>query len=167
MIWCLLASIALAAAVIAVCWDTPDKSPWYVKRLDFSRGSVQHRIDSWKAGFEIMWNHPLGVGWNNTVKTYTENYSSPEGGAAAITTNDYLMIGTQLGIPALLCFLTYVWLSFRARVVDPTQIACRAGAIAMLIAFWFDGGLFALATAVVFWILLELGSGGALPRMQN
>jgi hypothetical protein len=26
----------------------------------------------------------------------------------------------------------------------------------MLVAFWFDGGLFKLATAAVFWILLEL-----------
>jgi hypothetical protein len=36
------------------------------------------------------------------------------------------------------------------------QAACRAGALAMLVAFWFDGGLFKLATASVFWILLEL-----------
>ena len=28
----------------------------------------------------------------------------------------------------------------------------------MLVAFWFDGGLFKLATAAVFWILLELGA---------
>jgi hypothetical protein len=36
------------------------------------------------------------------------------------------------------------------------QAACRAGALALLVAFWFDGGLFKLATASVFWILLEL-----------
>ncbi len=36
------------------------------------------------------------------------------------------------------------------------RAACRAGALAMLVAFWFDGGLFKLATAAVFWILLEL-----------
>jgi hypothetical protein len=28
----------------------------------------------------------------------------------------------------------------------------------LLVAFWFDGGLFELATASVFWILLELGT---------
>jgi hypothetical protein len=28
----------------------------------------------------------------------------------------------------------------------------------LLVTFWFDGGLFTLATASVFWILLELGS---------
>ena len=27
----------------------------------------------------------------------------------------------------------------------------------MLVGFWFDGGLFKLATPVLFWILLELG----------
>jgi O-antigen ligase len=35
---------------------------------------------------------------------------------------------------------------------------CRAGAIVLLVGFWFDGGLFKLATGSVFWILLELGN---------
>ena len=34
---------------------------------------------------------------------------------------------------------------------------CRAGAIVLTVGFWFDGGLFDLATASTFWILLELG----------
>ncbi len=34
---------------------------------------------------------------------------------------------------------------------------CRAGAIVLLVGFWFDGGLFKLATGSVFWVLLELG----------
>ena len=38
------------------------------------------------------------------------------------------------------------------------RVACRAGAVVYLVAFWFDGGLFKLATASVFWILLELGA---------
>jgi hypothetical protein len=37
-------------------------------------------------------------------------------------------------------------------------MACRAGAIVLLVAFGFDGGLFDLPTAAVFWILLELGT---------
>ena len=40
---------------------------------------------------------------------------------------------------------------------DGVRIACRAGAIALFIGFWFDGGLFTLATAAPFWILLALG----------
>ena len=46
----------------------------------------------------------------------------------------------------------------RARSDAPYRIACRAGALVCLVAFWFDGGLFKLATASVFWILLELGA---------
>jgi hypothetical protein len=48
------------------------------------------------------------------------------------------------------------------------KMACRAGALAMLVAFWFNGGLFKLATAAVFWILLELGSvSNAEGRMKK
>jgi len=195
MIWYLLPIGLLIATVILVCWKTPDTAPWFVKRLDLSRGSVQHRMAAWKAGFEMMRDHPFGVGWNKTVETYEKHYLPPENSASAITTNDYLMLGTQIGIPALLCFLTYVWLCFRSprsnghspqlsvhspQSVDKSEIgnrkseidldsglwtldsqlrvACRSAAIAMLVAFWFDGGLFKLATASVFWILLELGA---------
>jgi hypothetical protein len=35
---------------------------------------------------------------------------------------------------------------------------CHAGAMVLLVGFWFDGGLFKLPTAATFWILLELGS---------
>jgi O-antigen ligase len=42
---------------------------------------------------------------------------------------------------------------------DWPKAVCRAGAIVLLIGFWFDGGVFKLATASVFWILLELGRG--------
>jgi len=54
-------------------------------------------------------DHPFGVGWNKAVQTYAQNYSPPEGGAAAITTNDYLMLGTQLGVPGFDFVLWYTW----------------------------------------------------------
>ncbi len=190
--WVLM-PVLLATATAIFFWHTPQTAPWYFQRLDLSRGSVQHRLAAWKAGFEIMRDHPLGVGWNKAVETYEKNYSPPEGGAGAITTNDYLMLGTQLGIPALVCFLAYAGLCFRTprftvktdggkqtaegatlvvdwgfRTLDSTKVACRAGALAMLVTFWFDGGLFKLATAAVFWILLELGSfSNAESRMKN
>jgi O-antigen ligase len=149
-------------AVVCLFWNTTsDSSRWYVKRLDFSRASAQHRVAAWKAGFEIMRDHPFGIGWNKTVEVYEKSYMPPEDSAAAITTNDYLMLGTQLGLPGLLCFVAYIWLSFRRkidRLENHPALVCRAGSLAMLVAFWFDGGLFTLATASVFWILLELGS---------
>jgi hypothetical protein len=158
-----LPGIFIAATMVWFFWNaTSDSSPWYVKRMDLSRPSVQHRIAAWKAGFKIMRDHPFGVGWNKAVEMYEKNYSPPEDGASAITTNDYLMIGTQLGIPALLCFVAYVALCFRKIGVQNSgfgiKTTCRAAALAMLVEFWLDGGLFKLATASVFWISLELGA---------
>jgi O-antigen ligase len=190
-----LVPVLLATVTAIFFWHTPRTAPWYFQRLDLSRGSVQHRLAAWKAGFEIMRDHPFGVGWNKAVETYEKNYSPPEGGAGAIMTNDYLMLGTQLGIPALVCFLAYAGLCFIRtprftvktdggkqtaegatlvvdsgfRTLDSTKVASRAGALAMLVAFWFDGGLFKLATAAVFWILLELGTetGAATKELKK
>ncbi len=208
--------IFVVAAVVWFFWNaTPDNAPWYVKRLDLGRASAQHRVAAWKAGFQMMRDHPFGVGWNEVVDLYQKNYLPPEDGAAAITTNDYLMLGTQLGLPGLICFVAYAALCFvdrrwklgvgkekphltpalspfgpaapakrgegelsvvatqtislGTRHLSPAfaslatrhlslQAACRSAALAMLVAFWFDGGLFKLATAAVFWILLELGA---------
>ena len=197
--WVLL-FVAVAAAVMISFWgQTADSAPWYIKRLDFGRPSAQHRVAAWCGALQMMWDHPFGVGWNNAVAVYQEKYSPPENGAAAITTNDYLMLGTQLGWPALLCFVTYVGLCLRGKnsklkmqneerrkaesekiieskydeeeelYFDITEgarlrIACRAGAVVFLVAFWFDGGLFTLATGSVFWVLLELG---VEPRMRG
>ena len=163
--------IFVVAAAVFFFWNaTSDTGPWYLKRLDLSRASAQHRVAAWKAGFEMMRDHPFGVGWNNTLVTYEKGYSPPDNGAAAITTNDYLMLGTQLGLPGLICFVVYVGLCLgasasRRQVGSKAEPAgetpalpaiYRAGALVMLVAFWFDGGLFKLATASVFWILLEL-----------
>jgi len=112
------------------------------------------------------------VGWNNAMKIYGEKYHPPEGGAAAITTNDYLMLGTELGVIALLCFAAYCALCLRGKCKmeheeGRMQAACRAGAIVFLVAFWFDGGLFKLPTAALFWVLLELGSPNEKGKMKN
>jgi O-antigen ligase len=179
-----LPGILIVAAVTWSFWNaTSNMSPWFVKRLDISRPSAQHRVAAWKAGFEMMQDHPFGVGWNKAVETYEKYYSPPKDSAAAIKTNDYLMLGTQLGLPGLLCFVAYIALCFKKNLSHltltfsiPTKIsqngeekatslaichsllraACRAGTLAMLVTFWFDGGLFTLPTAAVFWILLEL-----------
>jgi len=158
----ILPGILIVAAVVYFFWGaTADDAPWYLKRADLSRPSAQHRVAAWKAGFEIMRDHPFGVGWNKAVDIYKKSYLPPENGATAITTNDYLMMGTQLGLPALFCFIAYIYSKFKPNAADSLQVACRAGAVVLLVAFWFDGGLFDLPTATVFWILLELGTSRA------
>jgi hypothetical protein len=196
-----LPGILIIAAVVFLFWhSTADDAPWYLKRLDFSRPSAQHRVSAWRGALHIMRDHPLGVGWNQAVSVYEKKYSPPENGAAALTMNSYLMLGTELGLPGLICFVAYVALCFRVRphlvaadvrrlhlksaASEPPHVggyslagatpggtpgapadetsalrcACRAGALVLLVAFWFDGGLFDLPTAAVFWVLLELGA---------
>jgi O-antigen ligase len=183
----LLPGILIITVIAWYFWNgTTDTAPWYSKRLDLGRPSAQHRVVAWKAGFKMMRDHPLGVGWNQAVKTYEEHYSPPEDGAAAITTNDYLMLGTQLGCPGLICFVAYLGLCFRGKNIEcrmkntegqvamtqfrvrdsgfEIKTACRAGVLAMLVAFWFDGGLFKLPTATIFWILLELGCADSIQQ---
>ncbi len=187
--------VAVVVAVVFLFWHaTPDNAPWFIKRMDLSRPSAQHRVAAWRASLQMMWDHPLGVGWNNAATIYEKNYSPPEEGAMAITTNDYLMLGAQLGWPGLICFVSYAGLCLRSpksRVQSPEsqargqrkavegqqsasllfarhslpitedealRTACRAGVVSLLVAFWFDGGLFTLPTASVFWVLLEQGA---------
>jgi hypothetical protein len=174
--WVMLGAGLLALGILLFWGRTADNGPWYLKRLDFSRPSAQHRVSAWRGALQMMRDHPLGVGWNKAVETYDSDYSPPKGGAAALTMNSYLMLGTELGLPGLLCFVAYVGLALkqksevRSHESESLQqignrkseignrTACRAGAIVLLVAFWFDGGLFDLPTASVFWILLELGT---------
>jgi hypothetical protein len=129
----------------------------------------------------------FGAGWNRPGPFYERFYlSSRLNESSAIERNDWLMIGAAIGTPALFCFVMYVWLSLtqsagcavrneeradcrnvdhrmsedigeKLRDRERLKIVCRAGAMVLLVGFWFDGGLFELATGSVFWILLELG----------
>ena len=163
--WRFVLPAVIFATVVALCFwgSTSDSAPWYVKRVDLGRPSAQNRATAWRAGLAMMRDHPLGVGWNNAVNVYDEKYSPPTGGAGAITTNDFLMLGAELGVAALLCFASYVALCLRGKgrmfnEENRIQATCRAGAIVLLVTFWFDGGLFKLPTAALFWVLLDLGA---------
>ena len=139
--------------------------------------SWRNRIAAWQGAFQIIAEHPwLGAGWNQPKPLYENYYLSPKlDESTAIEMNDYLLLGATLGVPVLFSFVMYIWLSLaqksevKSREPDLTksdsgpwnlgllQTACRAGAIALAVGFWFDGGLFKLATASIFWILLEMG----------
>jgi len=147
-----------------------------ISALNVNDFSWRNRIVAWEGALQITAEHPwLGAGWNQPESFYNRYYLPPtvdEG--AAIEMNDYLMLGALLGIPALVCFGMYIWFSLSPELgveglgqpkklngePDWRQTTCRAGAIVLAVGFWFDGGLFKLATASVFWILLELGRRG-------
>jgi O-antigen ligase len=158
--------------------------------------SWRNRVAAWEGALQMMAERPwFGFGWNQPERVYDQYYRAAktnEGGA--IQLNDYFILGTTLGIPALACFVLYVLLALTSHPRPaPTPLpsafpdstfrtphsalrtrlaldfglwtldscaVCRAGAIVLLVGFWFDGGLFNLATAAPFWILLELGRAG-------
>lgn len=161
---------------------------WQPARRVFSAANVndfswRNRIVAWTGAIQMMSDRPLmGFGWGGAEVAYNEKYRPLQlENGAAIQMNDYFMIGISAGVPALVCFLMHVELSLRGvrrskievgslKVGDGIpaaedsslawlQATCRAGTIVLLVGFFFDGGLFKLATGSVFWILLELGRG--------
>jgi O-antigen ligase len=133
--------------------------------------SWRNRVIAWEGAVRMMMDKPLsGFGWGQAEADYGKKYCPPRlnNENAAIEMNDYLMIGISAGVPAMVCFVACVSLSLRGkpaglnassalrRLPAPFFTACRAGAIVLLVGFWFDGGLFKLPVAVVFWTLLEL-----------
>jgi len=128
----------------------------------------------------------FGVGWNKPESTYTQYYRPANvDESMAIELNDFLTLGTTLGCLALLCFLACVAMSFMTSLpgrvqgvlerpgedaprggilMRLAQTTCRAAVVVFLIGFFFDGGLFRMALAIPFWILLELGADGETRR---
>jgi len=145
--------------------------------------SWRNRIDAWAGALQMISDRPfLGTRWDNANDIYYGFYQNHKTDQSLVMElNDYLLIGSQLGLVALLCLVFYFWQSLRkinkmldkmftvkgAPSVGATfttinieclQIISSAGAIALLTEFCFDGGFFDVPTAMVFWILLELGS---------
>ena len=146
--------------------------------------SWRNRVSAWQGAGRMMLDRPwLGFGWGQAEESYSQQYRAARlEESAAIQLNDYLTLGISAGVPALICFLAYVALAMTRKqfgrrsplpaalstgndgvhgVTRPTinsqlSTPAAAGALVLLVGFWFDGGLFKLPTAAVFWMLLEL-----------
>lgn len=162
-----LAIIVLAVSILAL-WQfkplegiTAQRAFSVANQNDFSS---HNRVAAWEGGLQMMAEKPwFGFGWNRPEPLYENYYLPPKlNESAAIEMNDYLMFGATLGIPALFCFVMYLWrlLTRKSEIneADWPGTVCHAGAIVLLVGFWFDGGLFKLPAAAMFWILLESGS---------
>jgi len=147
--------------------------------------SWRKRVAAYEGALQMLADKPwFGFGWNQPERVYDALYRPAKvDEGMAIQLNDYLTLGMTLGVPALVCFCMYAGLSLRGRQKAKGQMpknrapasdtrretpdlrretlpypaVCRAGAVVLLVGFWFDGGLFKLATGATFWILLELG----------
>ncbi|HPN54682.1 MAG TPA: O-antigen ligase family protein [Candidatus Moranbacteria bacterium] len=82
----------------------------FVSSFDPQEGSNQGRLLNWKQAAEIITSHPLGVGigmYSLTIKPEA-SYREP-----IYAHNLYLDIAAELGIPALLIFVYFLFLAFR------------------------------------------------------
>jgi O-antigen ligase len=232
------ASVILSSVLVLAFWQFRHTENPVVRRA-FSVGnpndfSWRNRVAAWQGAGRMMLDKPLlGFGWGKAEQVYREQYRAARlEDSAAIQMNDYLMLGISCGVPALVCFVGYVFFASRgprverrglagleplARITElgstpapgvagraprpassaqtchepsensdfsararkmapgadalPVQFRsagvdfnlqpsaiCLAGALVLLVGFWFDGGLFKLPTATVFWVLFELSS---------
>lgn len=154
--------------LIASKWDLMHRALSVANANDFS---WRNRVVAWQADLQVIAeNCWFGTSWSH-ADLICEDYYTPSKLNESINfqINDYFVLGTTLGVPALFCFGMYLWLSLKEnshsgisnpeqRKVNWLQATCRAGAIVLLVDFWFDGGLFKLAMASTFWALLELGN---------
>jgi len=164
-------AVILAALLVLAFWQFR-RTEWHPARRMFSAVNAadfswRNRVAAWTGAWQITATHPWGgAGWSRAEPWYENYYLAPKlENSAAIQMNDYLMLAASLGVPAWFCFAMYLWLTLRpGRAAaaglndDFLSATCRAGAMVLLVGFWFDGGLFKLPTAAAFWILLELGA---------
>jgi hypothetical protein len=168
-------SIFLVSLLVISFWQFRHTESPLLRRV-FSVGNVndfswRNRVMAWQGAGRMMLHKPLaGFGWGKAEEVYSKEYRAARlEESAAIQMNDYLMLGISAGVPALVSLLVYLWLALCRRPSverrEPGELstfnfqlstAAKAGAAVLLLGFWFDGGLFKLPTAVVFWVLLEL-----------
>jgi predicted esterase len=183
--------LLIVALIVISFWGLRDAQIRPVRRA-FSVGnqndfSWRNRLVAWEGALAMMADKPLtGFGWSRLDCIYEQFYSPPkiiEG--AAIQMNHCFLLGAAVGVPALLCFGLYLGLSYRRSCataltsadIQQTEmgqaksrslsITCGAGALVLLLGFWFDGGLFHLAIAIVFWTFLELSQSEVSQAVDN
>lgn len=132
--------------------------------------SWRNRVATWPGAIEVMARKPAtGWGWNRPAAVYEYGHQPvwlSEG--AAITLNDYLMLGMTLGGLVFWAFLLWVWLAWHTATLTVTQTPnfqlpiclLQAALLPLLLGFALDGGLFKLAVAVPFCVLMELAVPG-------
>jgi len=169
---CALASIAV--------WQCHGGSSPISHRI-FSIGnpndfSWRNRIEGWIGAMDMIADKPyFGCGWNDVQALYENDYSPFRlSDSRAILLNEILEMGIILGAPALGLFLLLIYLHLRAAPRSPVDSApfhpdrsrttCAACTVVFFVGFWFDGGLFKMATAAPFWLLLELGAWAVKPE---
>lgn len=166
--------LGLALGVVAF-WALRDTEHRVIRRAlsianqnDFS---WRNRATTSMGALQMISDKPFtGFGWNQLESSYNAFYRPNELlEGYAICLNDYLVIGMTLGLPTLACLFLYVICKFAAGHGTLTgglppsaalwnMAVCRAACVVLLVSFIPQRGLFYLALAAPFWMLLELGA---------
>jgi putative inorganic carbon (hco3(-)) transporter len=119
---------------------------WKEESLD---ASAHTRVEIWKAGLEMVKEHPFfGVGYG-LFESYLPLYWS---GGARDAHNTYLIVAAEMGIPALIVFLWIVWRIFLQTLglyLTTQDVFSKA------LALGFLGGLFGLLMSNMFGSRLD------------
>ena len=120
-------SVMCASIAVLTFWSLRE-TEWRPVRRVVSVGNIndfswRNRVAAWEGALQMMADKPwFGFGWNQPERVYDSLYRPArltEGGAMQM--NDCLMLGTTLGVPALLCFLMYVGLSLKGSPKSKVQ----------------------------------------------
>jgi O-antigen ligase len=147
--------------------------------------SWRNRLVAYEGGLQMMGARPwFGFGWGQPRGVYEAFYMPANlDDGLAIELNDYFKVGLTLGLPALACFIAYLFLTLAepcgagqppsgSAPTAPSApgeagrwlgVTCRAGLIVLLAGFWLQQGLFWVSLTIPFWVLLDLGS----PRVAD
>lgn len=90
-------------------WDSLLLEQRFRSILDFGETSNGQRIEIWKKSLVSIEHHPLvGVGIGNFPVVLNQNIQLTKAGSSAH--NIYLQVASEMGIPAGLIFLWFLWL---------------------------------------------------------
>ena len=148
-----IALIALVAVVAVAGWQ------WYPQGRNL-RGSdaLSYRIEKGKAAVDLTIAHPffgVGLGRFYALSGQLENAH-----------NNFLQIGAELGVPALMLFVASVWFTLRTawRGAGPPGPAwgLTAGLLAFLITCLAGHPLLVAGAAYPFWIALGVAASAGV-----
>jgi O-antigen ligase len=122
-------------------------------------GQAERRYPQWQSACEMMLTYPWtgkGVGnYQRTVESFTGAKPMPTGPSEPDIQNTYLVIGSTMGIPALLGFLALLLVpAFQAGAAASRHAGWRRGVVCGV-----AGGIAAFAVTAVWHSLLVRGIG--------
>lgn len=156
-----------AFALIMVC--IPDAQPFPIRArlLSFVNEndlSVQNRYAAWYAGIQMLQDRPLfGYQWTPLEEIYGAWYAIDRiEDYGAIHTNDFVTLGANAGIGAIILFIGVIMAVLFAKKNRNRQETAnwahgrRACLVALLVGIGFDGGLYTLSIAIPIWYLIGI-----------